>query len=356
MWTQAPELPWFDFSRSKLHNYSYFPQPADTSFQLSGPSFQSPCLHNPVPSSFYQKSCICHFLSHLAFYVTSNQYIKTLLQLLLPYSNFLHFCKSGSVLSPPSCYPVFCATLFHTCSTPSCKLSTSTVSMQLYGGLRSTTASHWAGAAVQNQDLSGQVQLATSNNQISHFPSCSIIPHSKQLASESCWLHRGQARLKGWHTFTTGRNLSCRTMTSKRADAQSLCPLPCNRSHFPENNLFPVHIPAGEVLNNKYFWNKELLKTFFILAILNWMFTRNTKYTPIMQWHFYMVENLSSSLVFPSLGLITLIPNMMSNIRQHFSDFSLIFLFPSGLKLIHTFSTISYQSWTEQNKHFSCLT
>lgn len=110
MWTQAPELPWFDFSRSKLHNYSYFPQPADTSFQLSGPSFQSPCLHNPVPSSFYQKSCICHFLSHLAFYVTSNQYIKTLLQLLLPYSNFLHFCKSGSVLSPPSCYPVFCAT------------------------------------------------------------------------------------------------------------------------------------------------------------------------------------------------------------------------------------------------------
>lgn len=64
------------------------------------------------PCSFYQKSCICHFLSHLAFYVTSNQYIKTLLQLLLPYSNFLHFCKSGSVLSPPSCYPVFCATFF----------------------------------------------------------------------------------------------------------------------------------------------------------------------------------------------------------------------------------------------------
>lgn len=118
MRTQAPELPWFDFSRSKLHNHSYFHPPADTSFQLSGPSWHSSLLVSIAPflppCSFYQKSCICHFLSHLPFYVTSNQYIKTLFQLLLPYSNFLHFCKSGSFLSPPSCYAVFCATLFPT--------------------------------------------------------------------------------------------------------------------------------------------------------------------------------------------------------------------------------------------------
>lgn len=148
--------------------------------------------------------------------------------------------------------------------------------------------------------IPGQVELSTSKKQRSHFPSWSIIPHSKQPVRESCWLHRGQVRLKGQHTCTTGRNLSCRPMTSKRADAQSLCPLPCNRSHFPENNPFPVYIPAGKVLSNKYLWNIELPKTFFMLATLNWMLTRNTKYTLIMQCHFYMAENLSSSLVFPS--------------------------------------------------------
>lgn len=75
-------------------------------------TFQSPFLGSPVPSSMLLLSEELHFSLPLS--PSLFQYIKTLFMLLLPYSNFLNFCKSRSFLSPPPSYPVSCATFFPT--------------------------------------------------------------------------------------------------------------------------------------------------------------------------------------------------------------------------------------------------
>lgn len=96
---------------------------------------------------------------------------------------------------------------------------------------------------------------------------------------------------------------------------------------------------------------------FFILTVFytDRVFRGKAKYTSIMQWHFYTFENLCA-FSFSFLCLTTLIPYYDFQFKVMFLRSKLAFLVSLGFKLVRIFSTMSYQSWIEQNKYFSCLT